>query len=50
MSISITHNQEMDATDTLSATQQDSNTQLDDDILITDTLDLPTKQVGRYKP
>ena len=50
VSISITHNQEMDATDTLSATQQDSNTQLDDDILITDTLDLPTKQVGRYKP
>ena len=50
VSISITHNQEMDATDTLLATQQDSNTQLDDDILITDTLDLPTKQVGRYKP
>ena len=43
-----THNQELDVTDTLSAAQQDSNSQLDND-MITDMLDLPTKQVGQIQ-
>ena len=42
-------NQELDATDIPSAFQQDSNTQFDDSIQITDTLDLPTKQVGQVQ-
>ena len=43
----LTQNEEMDITDTPSVFQQDSNTQVDDSIQITDTLDLPTKQVYR---
>ena len=42
-------NQELDAADTPSASQQDPNTQFDDNIQITDTLDLPTKQVGQIQ-
>ena len=42
-------NQELNATDALSASRQDSNTEFDDDIQITDTLDLPTKQVKQVQ-
>ena len=42
-------NQELDATDIPSAFQQDSNTQFDDSLKITDALDLPTKQVGQVQ-